>query len=414
MVDLRVELLPKQLSFIRSTATEVGYSGAYGAGKSRALCYKLVARAAIPGAREGLARKHLVALRATTLKTLLEDDGDKPAVLPAGCYQHNQTRKTIRLRGGGEIQYFGLDDEKKIGSYNLSGVAIDEAVELAEKDYLQLEGRLRVDAPGIVRQLYWAGNPGPPTHFLARRFGLALGEELRDGAEIIETNTFENSFLTDDYLERMRRKVGVDYQRNVLGKWVGSDGLVYDGFDRQVHVRERDAGEFRRWFLAVDDGYRNPFACLLVGEDGDGRLHVFDETYRTGLAIRQKVDAATRLATFARESEAKYAGAVVDPAAAQLIREFGEAGLDPASKVPKDVFDGIQAVGQALVDPGDGLPRLTISPRAVATGREFETYEWRNRDGAWIDEPVKEHDHALDALRYLVLYLRRPQPRFRS
>ena len=90
---MKVDLLPAQLDFIRAKQREVLYSGAFGAGKTRALCMKLVTRlVGNPGAREGLARKHLVSLKATTLRTLLEQDGKLPPVLPAGTYEHNRRR----------------------------------------------------------------------------------------------------------------------------------------------------------------------------------------------------------------------------------------------------------------------------------------------------------------------------------
>jgi hypothetical protein len=101
-MPIPIKILPKQADFLQATERHVLYSGAVGAGKTRALCLKIAMRASFPGSREGLCRKHLVTLKATTLKTLLEGDGDMPPVLPAGYYQHNKSEKTIKLDGGGE------------------------------------------------------------------------------------------------------------------------------------------------------------------------------------------------------------------------------------------------------------------------------------------------------------------------
>ena len=95
MATIRHSLLPKQFDFVKSEAREVLYSGAYAAGKTRALCYRLVSRAQVEGSREGICRKHLVTLKASTLRTLLEPDGTAPPVLPAGSYQHNKSEKVI-------------------------------------------------------------------------------------------------------------------------------------------------------------------------------------------------------------------------------------------------------------------------------------------------------------------------------
>jgi phage terminase large subunit len=66
---------------------------------------------------------------------------------------------------------------------------------------------------------------------------------------------------------------------------------------------------------------------------------------------------------------------------------------------------GISRVTAALAD-------LTVDPSCVNTIEEFETYRYPTggaRDSN--DVPVKEHDHAMDALRYGVMELSRPAVR---
>ena len=57
----------------------------------------------------------------------------------------------------------------------------------------------------------------------------------------------------------------------------------------------------------------------------------------------------------------------------------------------------------ALMVRGDGRPGLTVDPSCVNTIREFEGYCWKKGK----DEPVKEGDHAMDALRYALFSMRR-------
>ena len=105
----RLEVLPQQLRFLRSNAREVLYSGAFGAGKTRAICLLAVMRASIFGSREGLCRKTFSSLRRSTLKTLLEADGLLPPVLPEGSYDYRKMDAEIKIFGGGSIMLFGLD-----------------------------------------------------------------------------------------------------------------------------------------------------------------------------------------------------------------------------------------------------------------------------------------------------------------
>jgi len=396
-----IEFLPKQAEFMAATEREVGYSGAFGAGKTRALAYKSVQRASVPGARELLCRKHLVTLKATTLRTLLDGDGDQPPVLRQGTYSHNKSDKIIRLHDGGEIVYFGLDDPEKIGSYNGTGCGIDEAVELTEEDYRQLRGRVRLRAPGLERQIYWACNPGAPGHHLAQRFGIATNARATDpalaatGTRVVFTRALDNHFLPDDYRADLETFTGLARSRYVEGLWVGSEGLIYDRFDRTVHVMDRE-GPWAATWLGVDDGYSNPYCALLVRVDGDGRIHVEDEDYCRQLLMAEKCERMTDMVARYGLNVAELDGGEVDPAAAELRAEMLSRGI-PASPAENEVLDGIARVQQRMSVLKDGKPRLTISPRCTNLIRELGLYEWMEGK----DKPRKEHDHAPDALRYV-------------
>jgi hypothetical protein len=382
------------------------YSGAVGAGKTRVLCLKLVMRASVKGARELLCRKTLSALKGTTLKTLLEGDGDMPPVLPPGTYTHNKADKSIKLNHGGEILYFPLVNDgeggtqQRAGSYNGTGVAIDESTELDEADYRMLLSRARVSIKGVPNQVYMACNPSTPTHFLAKRFappGSGHSAPMQ-GCRCITSSTHENFFLPKAFLESMDRdKDTLWYRRFVQGLWCGAEGLVYDKWDRAVHVQRRNVSEFRSFVVGVDDGYTNPFAALLVGVDGDGRLHVCGERYQPGLAVEDRVGSVASLAG-SRSPDA----VLIDPSAPDVIAAMQAGGL-PAIAAVNDVQPGINAVTSRLLIAGDGRPRITVDPSCENLIREMETYQWK-KDKA-KDEPVKKFDHACDALRYAVMHL---------
>ncbi len=197
-----------------------------------------------------------LSLKATTLRTLLEPDGNLPPVLPRGTYEHNKSEKTIRVAGGGTLFYFGIgdaDDYTKIGSLNLSGCAIDEAVELREEDWTMLRGRVRLDVGGLPMQIYGACNPGPPSHFLAKRFGLAGGYEAAKNCESFTTKSLDNVFLPQAYVEDLLTLTGTAKARYVLGAWVDptvsstttSTGRSISSNDRRATSAVRSSGKTR-------------------------------------------------------------------------------------------------------------------------------------------------------------------------
>jgi phage terminase large subunit len=73
----------------------------------------------------------------------------------------------------------------------------------------------------------------------------------------------------------------------------------------------------------------------------------------------------------------------------------------------KDVGIGIQRVKERLRVRGDGRARVFIASNCTNTIKEFGAYRWaESKEGrAEKEQPVKESNHALDALRYMIMEL---------
>ncbi len=402
MTDTRHKLLPKQADLIRSTERHTVYSGAVGAGKSRALCIAaLIHVAGRPHTRFGLFRKTRVGLVKSTLKTLVDGDGFAPAVLPRGSYTHNKTLGEIQVNGGGTILYTGVETPESVRSMNLTQAGVDEVTELTAEDYNAVDDRVRVDIGEPLRILS-ATNPGPPSHWLARMMGLSPEKQTPDpDCKIILTRTADNTYLPQKYIESFNRHSGTLYYRRMfLGEWCGSDGLVYDRWNREIHVRQ-NAAQPRKVLIAVDEGYTDPFAALRLHIDSDGRVHVAREVYESRLTQDEKIERTRELIG------SDHAEVVVDSAAPDLIESMRRKGLNSiaANKGQGSVNYGIGLVQGRLVNAGDGQPRLTVDPNCTNLIREFESYEWKPGSDRLKDEPLGANDHALDSLRYACRHL---------
>lgn len=403
---MRFKPLPKQEGFLFSECRHTVYSGAVGAGKSRALCAAaLIHVANRPQARVGIFRKTRIGLIKSTLKTLVEGDGFAPPLLPHGYYDHNKTNAEIRVNGGGSILYSGVETPEAVRSMNLSLALIDEVTELTFEDYAAIDDRVRLDI-GVPLCVKSATNPGLPSHWLAKMMGLSPDKTLPDDdCKIIMTKTADNTFLPEKYVKSFERHKGtMYYDRMFLGKWVGAEGVVYPDFYRDTHVIERDPGDAHEWYYAIDPGYTDPFVILEVMKDGDGRLHIAREWYESG---KTHADALTQLRTMMGESRAD-AEVVVDSAEPAFVDACRNAGIRAtgARKGPDSITSGIGLVTERLRDPGDGRARMTVAPTCTNTIREFESYEWaKDRGGATKDKPVDKNNHAADAIRYITQHV---------
>ena len=423
MVDLPDKMIYRpcsraQSAFLRARPPgdekvfETLYSGATGAGKTRALCMKIVMRAVHPGAREGLCRKTVASLSKTTLVTLLEGDGKMPPVLPRGSYEYNQQKGRIKIRGGGEIQLFAFDQdlsksELPMGSYNFSGCGIDEGVELTKDQYDWIRTtRIRLDIDGLWPEAYTATNPDAKSHFLYDHFSIGNPAERSPYRVVLQTKSSENTFLPKSYIASLGELTGQFRERYFEGLWGNFEGMIYSDWDRDKHVLDTELQGTT--YAGVDDGSGkgHAFCVVVVIVTGANDMQVIDEVYQEGMLHDDKVGACLELAE-------KYGIDTfwVDPSAADLIQSLRnvELGAIGARNIGggvagRKVNIGISKIQHRLaVNSKLGRPRLLVHPRCINLIREIEGYHWE----PGRDVPHKENDHAVDALRYMVMSIDR-------
>jgi len=178
----------------------------------------------------------------------------------------------VTLTNGSAIIFGGLDDPLKMGSLELGWAAIDEAIETTEDDWQMLEGRLRL--PNVPHQIIGATNPGRPAHYLHEMFFRGG----RPGYEVYQASALDNPTLPKDYIERLESFTGVYYERNVLGRWVGMDGLVYSSFNEEVCVIPRfDIPKNWLIYTGHDFGSANPAAMFYAQDPDTGLFYAWRE-----------------------------------------------------------------------------------------------------------------------------------------
>lgn len=367
----------------RCRAPEVLIEGPAGTGKTRGVLEKINGLAnKYAGGRFLIVRKSRASMSETILPIFERDV--LPELSPIKGNQHRGHRTHYDYPNGSIVVIGGMDNGDRIMSGEYDVIASFESHELTEEDHEKCISRLR-NPVMPYHQMISDTNPAHPGHWLNVR--AERGAMVR-----LLSRHKDNPTLTPEYLDALSRLTGVRRYRLYEGKWAGSDGIVYDRWDRAVHVRER-RGPWARVILGVDDGYTNPFAVLRGCVDGDGRVHIEGEGYGSGLNEAAKIGEV-------REWTTGYERIVADPSAAGLRGALLAAGLD-VTEANNDVVAGINRVQDRLVVQGDGLPRLTVDPRCKNLIREMESYEWMPDKPK--DTPKKVNDHAADALRYLVM-----------
>jgi PBSX family phage terminase large subunit len=312
-------------------------------------------------------------LRDSTLRTFMSLA--EPYIL-----EFNKTDMIMKIRGGGEILFRSTDDPDKLRGPNLNWGWIDEGGLTHPDTWMIMIGRLRADRK--FGKCWTTSTPKGKRNWLYEQSELM---------SITRATTLDNPYVSKEWKNSVLNSYsGKFLQQEIYGDFVSFEGLVYE-FDRSIHVKTRPETDFVNYGFGVDEGYTHPTVILKICTDNDGRYHVAEEWYKTGKLQSEVVEQAVIM------DAGKRKDFVVDSSAAGLIASLRDAGVNARKRTGR-VLDGIGLIQDLLVIKGDGKPRLTVDPSCVNLINEFETYVWKDDK----DEPVKEYDHALDALRYYV------------
>lgn len=262
----------------------------------------------------------------------------------------------------------------------------DEVADWSEEVFALLKSRLDKEYSCFDGTF----NPQYPDHWL-KKF-------LDSNADIFsQTYTIDdNPFLPESFKENLKKEYEgtVYYDRYILGLWVRAEGLVYPMFGDGCITQEiPDTGDY---YISIDYGTLNPFSAGLwcVGKKCAVRIA---EIYYSGREEKKQktdeeyCDMVERLA-----GDKPIRAVVVDPSAASFIEALRRRSGFKVRHADNDVLNGIRTTSDFLRDG-----RIKIHAGCKDAIREFGLYRWDEK--AESDRVVKENDHAMDEIRYMVM-----------
>lgn len=302
------------------------------------------------------------------------------------------------------ITTFGASNEGAIGSIQgqtFSLVYCDEITLFPNSIIEMIDSRLSKS----YSMGYATCNPSHPDHIVKKWVDCALAGDKNYYQMSFRME--DNPFLPPEYIDRIKSSSsGLFRKRNIEGVWCLAEGSIFECFDTRIHVLQRPPRAAEYWIAGIDFGMVNPFACVLVGVSTGkytqtGKcLWVEDEYYwdpSPGKKGRQKTvgEYVEDIIQFIQPYGVRQI--YIDPSAEALQVEFSRKGIR-VMHANNDVENGIQTVAAEL-QKGN----LFILDDCNNLIREIQGYVWDPKAAKkGLDSPLKQNDHAVDALRYAI------------
>lgn len=398
MPATQITLHKKQGMFVGTQAHHAAFVAGIGSGKSVAGAVRCVlASQGYIGRQQKLATPNLGIVTAPTYSMLA--DASIRVFLEVAGDAVKRFYKSPELRAlmvnGSEVLFRSTDNPDRLRGPSISYWWGDEAA--------MYDALVRKIMVGRLRQFGQLGYDWITTTPRGRNWVWQTFVRDAEGNReyfIQHATTAENVFLSSEIIAAWEKEYVGDFARQELaGEFIAFSGLVYSEFDRVLHTTTSQPQTWVQAIAGVDWGFANPGVIVVGLVDSDGRVHIAHEEYQR----QRQIDEWAAVAKQLRDTwgiQTFYC----DPSEPDYIRKFVEAGCR-AVQANNTVTTGIQAVKARLVKQGDNRPRLTLHTSCANTISEFEMYQWSENKHGMQDAPVKAHDHALDALRYLCMGL---------
>jgi hypothetical protein len=253
----------------------------------------------------------------------------------------------------------------------------------------------------FLEGLYWRGQDPKDVEVWSESFSIMSNphhpiEDVEEARAMLDPRTFAEQYE---------------------GKFVSMAGLVFDTFDRDIHLKPQiqDPKKLPRGsqvVFSIDFGRTAPTGAVMAYWDKDGALHIIGEYYVKGKTIKQHFNEFLKdwilkwqpewmVFDFAQIDAAQFLQDEIAALEEEGLVDFNRLKMIPCKKGKKN---GIERVRQLLhYNPKTEQSLFEADPSCENLIFEFLHYANKKApDGRIIDEPAQGHDHICDSIEYLV------------
>ena len=266
-MEIRVTHCKKNYEFLLNSDKRVSILyGSAGSGKSWAIAQYLLFEKVLKerNIRILCARKYTPALKKSVW--LLFNDLIAKYNIPNVYINKNDF--IIRI-GTNEIYFTPLDDVNKLKSFEkINYVWVEEATEIVERDYIQLNLRCRGENtnPGSFNKLFYSFNPVDENSFFK-----PLTDNPPESVDVCHSTYRDNPFLDPEYvaeIEALKEQDITYWKIYGEGVWATPQNLIFSNWD--IRKASQWIEETDTLIYGLDFGFNNQTALIELVQSEDG------------------------------------------------------------------------------------------------------------------------------------------------
>ena len=360
----------------KSTKDIVVNQGGTSSGKTYAILQVLFAKAISETCIITVVGQDIPNLKVGALRDAIDIHNGDDAIKQQVVF-YNRSDRVFSFMNGSIMEFNSYDNDQDAKSGKRDYLFVNEANGIQYNIYEQLSLRTR-------KQVYIDYNPD--TSFWVHDKIIPL-----PNTELIISDHRHNPFLSEkirDKIEGLKSKdldLWKVYARGITGR---IEGLIF----KKWYILNEDFSNKNLIGYGIDFGFTNDPTTLLEVRMQDGELYVKELIYETGLTNQ---DISTKMEALGVSKSALIVADSAEPKSIEELRRLRWT-IDGVKKGKDSVMFGINLLkGYAI----------NVHASSVNLIKELEQYKWKvNKNGDSLNVPIDEYNHAIDALRYLIMH----------
>lgn len=302
---------------------------------------------------------------------------------------------------GSKVNFFylfgGRDESsyKLIQGITLAGIMFDEVALMPESFVNQATARCSVEGS----KLWFNCNPAERLHWFKLQW---INRYIEKQLLYLHFTMEDNLSLSEAKRAEYRSQyIGVFFRRYIEGWWVSAEGVIYDCWEESENSFVLNpentpwSPAVARHYVACDYGTTNPTVFLDIWMQGR-KVWVVKEYYQDSRKEQRQLTPSQHADAMEKFLDGDHTPVIIiDPAAEAFRLELRNRGFR-VKEADNEVLEGIRFVMTLI-----SQRRILVEKSCVNFRAEIESYIWDKKAAARGEEaPVKDKDHAMDALRY--------------